>query len=308
MTPHFIALLFEGVLALSVVTYFLNRVFKLGILPKGTLAGALQIITGTTTAPGAALTALTAASGDSFQVRNFDAPARAMLLTAWANVNVAGVLRIRSPLLHDSTQNIRVPTIAVTATPQLGLTEPQPLISGDTLTVELSGSAVGGQIESASLLVYYENLGNIRQKLITVDQLNQFGINKHTVEVDLTVAVTGGYSVGNAINATFDTFHGRSYYAILGGTVNVSACTIGIRGIDTANLRVGFPALTTGGFETAEFFVWLSRNMNMPAIPVFNAFNKAGTIVDVVQTQAGTAVNAHINLVELDPRVASLFE
>jgi hypothetical protein len=308
MTPHFIALLFEAIFAFSIIGYFLRRIFGLGFLPQGVLAGALQIITGTTTAPGAALVALTASSGDSFQIRNFDAPARAMLLTAWANVNVAGVLRIRSPLLHDSTQNIRVPTIATTPIPQLGMSEPQPLISGDTLTVELSGSAVGGQIETASLLVYYENLGNIRQKLITPDQLNQFGINKHTVEVDLTVGVGGGYSVGNAINATFDTFHGRSYYAILGGTVSANACLIGIRGIDTANLRVGFPASTVGAFQTSEFFIWLSRNMNMPAIPVFNAFNKAGTIVDTAQTQAGTAVNAHINLVELDPRVASLFE
>ena len=302
--PLFLAL----VVFASLFGYCLNYFFPRTRLTRGCLPGALQLITGTTTAPGATLTALTPASGDSFQIRNFDAPARAMLLAAWANNNVAGVFRFRSPLLHDSTNNVRLPVTVLNPVSLIGLTEAQPLISGDTLTLELSGSAVAGNIESAFLEVYYENLGNVRQKLITEDQLNQYGINKHTVEVDLTTGVAGGYSVGNPINTTFDTFHGRSYYAVLGGNTNVNTGAVGIRGIDTANLRVAFPGSVTQNFMTSEFFVWLSRGMKMPAIPVFNAFNKGGVIVDTVQTQAGTAVNAHINLIELDPRVASLFE
>jgi hypothetical protein len=50
---------------------------------------------------------------------------------------------------------------------------------------------------------------------------------------------------------------------------------------------------------TSEWFVRLTRHFQIPLIPVFNAANKFGTLVDIMQNQAGTAVNITANLVEL---------
>src|SRR5207253_232823 len=107
-------------------------------------------------------------------------------------------------------------------------------------------------------------------------------------EVDLTTGGTAGdYGGAAAINTTFDQFKANTDYAIIGYNTDIACCSVGIRSADFANLRVGGPG-TNNKIETRDWFVRMSNAMNLPMIPVFNAANKAGTLVDLVHNATST--------------------
>src|SRR5688500_13452566 len=80
---------------------------------------ALELVSAQGTAIGATIAALAAVAGDSLAVRNTGTANPAKLLKAWADVQVAGTARIRSPKFHDNVQGIRVDTIISDPTPFL---------------------------------------------------------------------------------------------------------------------------------------------------------------------------------------------
>lgn len=262
---------------------------------------AIDTVVGTVTAPGAAITATVAATGDSFAVRNTDPGKGIWLLSAWASNNVAGVLRIRSPRLHDNVQGIRTQVLAATPLPAISHFPVQRLYPQDVLTVELSGSAVGGQIESAILSLYYEDLPGVAARLMSVDDLQRRGVNVLTVEVDITPGVGGGYTGAGALNKTVDVLKANTDYALLGGTLSGTVGAVTIKGADSGNLRQAIPGLATHPQLTRDWFFRLATFSRLPLIPIYNSANKAGTTIEGVQTQAGTAFNVSLNLVELAP-------
>src|SRR5258708_6654344 len=107
----------------------------------------MDTITSQGTAIGAALAATTIAGGDSFQVKNAPLTSKCWLLNFWTHNLVAGMVRIRSPKLHDNVDAIRARTKIATLDPLLPLGSPQALYPQDVTIVELAGSAVGGAIE-----------------------------------------------------------------------------------------------------------------------------------------------------------------
>src|SRR4051794_8744877 len=115
---------------------------------------AMQVISGRTTNPGATITALTANTGDSFVVRNFISGV-ASIVEAWVQEGTLGVLRVRSSLLHDNAQGIRLRG-TLTGRPLLAYEANQQLQAQDTLTVELSGGAA--ETDVGALLLYYQDL------------------------------------------------------------------------------------------------------------------------------------------------------
>lgn len=260
---------------------------------------ALELVSGRVTAPGAVLTALTMAAGNSATVRNADLKSQIALLSTWVFNNAAGIWRIRSPKLHDNVQGLRY---RITATDPISEWIPgsfQKLVAQDNLTLELSGSAVGGQIEQAQMLIYYSDLPGNAARLITIAEFNQRVVNMWTTEVAIAPGVAGGYSGQVAINSTFDNFKANTDYAILGYTVDVACAAVRITSPDFSNLGVGGPGNVTSRQLTARWFYHLTEQFNMGLIPVFNAANKSGTLVDVVQNQAGAAVNVTVILAEL---------
>src|SRR5947209_6961709 len=113
---------------------------------------ALQVLSGRVTNPGATLTALTPDTGDSYTVRSFPfGTATAEILDAWVLGATAGVLRVRSPRLHDQAQGIRLRAQAAAPAPLMPFEANQLLYPQDPLTVELSGG--GAEVDLASLLV-----------------------------------------------------------------------------------------------------------------------------------------------------------
>lgn len=266
------------------------------------MGAAFEVVTGFVTAPGAALTALTMSAGDSLTVKNEDLAKKALLLQAWASNQVAGVFRIRSTKLHDNVQGIRYTVVLAETYPLLTMGMPQRVYPQDPLIVELSGSGVGGQIETGAMMIYYEDLPGAGQRLAAFADIQKRGVNIVTVEIANNPGAAGGWSGQRAINFSFDNFKANTDYAVLGYAVDTRCAAVGIKGPDTSNLRVGGPGEILLRDRTLEWFVELSAAFSIPMIPIFNSANKATTLVDVSQNQAAAAVTTTLQLVELAPK------
>lgn len=261
----------------------------------------LELITGYTAAPGATVTALTVSAGNSFTVRNARLDSKVRLLQAWAKSQTAGILRIRSPNLHDGVQGIRLNTVVSEVKPLLPYQLAQPLVPQDDLTVEMTGSVVGGDLEWGALLVHYEDLPGIEGRYIDAPTLMQRMVNIFTVSNAITAGAGGSYTGEEAITAEYDQWKAGRDYALLGYLVTAECAAVRWRGVDTGNLGVGGPGDELGADVTRSWFVDLARKHGAKMIPVFNAANKDGILVDVAQDEDATAVTVTTILGELSP-------
>lgn len=268
-----------------------------GELVAGVYSAALDTVTATGTAIGATVAALAAVAGDSLAVKNCPLERVARILSFWSDVQVAGTGRIRSARLHDNVQGIRFDTIIGDIRPYMPWGVSQRVYPNDVLNVELAGSAVAGDLETITLLIYYEELPGIDAKFIGWEDLQRRGGNLSFVENTITTGTTGGYQGGEAINVEFDQFHAGGKYALIGFLIDTEMGAVAWRGPDTGNLRVAGPGEETERELTADWFIRLSRAFNLPLIPVISAENKAATLVDVVCDENGA-----------DPTVTSIFQ
>lgn len=267
---------------------------------------ALQVVTGRVTNPGATFAALTGNTGDTFQVKNF-VNGKAYLLNAWTKEGTLGDLRVRSPLLHENTQGIRMRTpLVAKCRPMLPFDHRQVLQAQDTLTVEMTGG--GAETDVGALLLYYEDLLGGYDSLISVAQYEASRL--HTVELE--VAITSGGTAGQysgtvAANATLNILKANTAYAIIGYTTDTELGCIGITGPDLSNLRIGVPG-STDAYLTANWFYAMSIAQGLPLIPVINSANIGNTNVDVVDTGTATSINVSLILSQLStpPPAASL--
>jgi len=260
---------------------------------------ALDTITSQGTAIGATLAATTIASGDSFTVKNAPLSSDVFMLQSWVHNQAAGMVRIRSPKLHDNVDAIRSRVQAAL----VFLIDPegavQKFFPQDTEIVELAGSAVAGQIESVVQLMYYSDLPGQAGRFITPDQLKTRQKNQLGVRLAITLGTTVGYNGARAINGDVDLLKANTDYAVLGMTGDVRTAAICLRGPDTGNLRVSVPGETTLWHIGSTWFRRLSVQYNMPLIPVINSANKGATLIDCVNNQAGGTENVTIWLAEL---------
>jgi len=163
----------------------------------------------------------------------------------------------------------------------------QRLYSNDVLTVELAGSAVGGDIEYVLMMLLYEDLAGAAATFIGPDELQRRGMNISAVENTISTGATAAWAGSEAINAEFDQFHANGLYALAGYVVDVEAPAVAWRGPNTSNYRVGGPGLETDRSITREWFINLSKATGVPLIPVISAENKAGTLIDALQDENG---------------------
>jgi len=257
---------------------------------------ALELLTGFNTAPGATLTALTMAGSDSLTVRNFNEPSKAELITNWTDSQATGQLQIRSPRMHDNVQGITIVTQISEPQPLMPIGATNRLYAQDTLTVLLSGSAVAGDIETACMLVHYDDLPGISARLIDNGELEsrfeEIMISTNTI----ATGTAGGYSGSQAINTTVDNWKANRDYALLGFQTSVECAAIRYQGSDTGNLGIGGPGHDTFKVLTGDWFKMLSHKYHRPLIPVFNAANKQSILISAAQDENGA-----------DPIVTSIF-
>lgn len=265
-------------------------------------AGVLQVIGAAGTAISATISALAAVTGDSLTIPFFGESKKAWMIQAWTDVQVAGTMRIRSGKWHDDVQGIRFKTIISELSPLMPFGARQPIYSGDTLHVDLAGSAVAGDIEYVAMLMWYEELSAQAARLITWEQLDARRGNIITAENTIATGTTAAWTGPEAINSEIDQFHARTEYALLGYTVDVEASAVAWRGPDTANVRCGGPGDETKREVTANWFVQLSRATGLPCIPVFNGDNKSATVVETLQDENGADTTLSSILCELRPQ------
>jgi hypothetical protein len=272
----------------------------------------MEVISGAVTAPGATFTPWTVVPGNSLTIRSAPVDSKIWLISAWGFNQVAGVLRVRSPRLHDNVQGIRMRVPAAnsdTLYPDTGEDGfNQFLISQDNLTVEHTGSAVGGQIESGSLLVYYENLPAINGRYVTADVLDKSGINIMGQEISITTGATVAYTGQVTITqgGTIDNFKPNTDYALLGVMVDTRVATIRIQGVDIGNLGIGIPGEPTQRHIYQNWFQRLGRATGKACIPVFNSAGRSSILVDALGNQAAITTVATFFFVELQPGVVPL--
>lgn len=262
---------------------------------------ALDTITGAATAIGATLAALTANAGDSFQIKNAPLNTEIWLLNFWADVQAAGIVRLRSPKMHDNVDCLRSRTRVNWLEPLLPFGHPQRLYPQDTTTWELAGSAVAGQIESAQALVYYADLPGQSARFIDGPTLRQRMKHYFGNRIAITLGTTAAYAGSRAINGDQDLLKANTDYAILGATTDVRVAGISVRGPDTGNLRVTVPGGTdilNSARAMAWFFRQLSYEHNLPLIPVINSANKGATQVDCMADNNGGTANVTLWLAE----------
>ena len=257
---------------------------------------ALELLSGFVTAPSTTLTALTMAAGNSLTIRNFNDPAKAQLLSVWTDSQGIGQLQVRSPRMHDNVQGITIGTQISEVQPLMPLGTEQNLFSQDTLTALLSGSATASDIETAALLIHYDDLPGIAARLIDSreldDRLEEIMISTNT----LSTGTAGGWSGQEAINAEVDNWKANRDYALIGFQVTVECAAVRWQGSDTGNLGVGGPGHENFKLLTGDWFRRISDAFNRPLIPVFNAANKQSILIDCAQDENGG-----------DPLVTSIF-
>jgi hypothetical protein len=260
---------------------------------------ALDTVTATGTAIGATLAAATIVAGDSFTIKNAPLTSNVSLLQAWSDHQVAGMVRIRSPKLHDNVDAIRARAQIGVLKPLLPMGAPQKLYPQDTEIVELAGSAVAGDIESVVQMIYYDDLPGQAARLFTWEAIR--AKLKHLVGLRLAITLgsTAGYNGARAINADVDLLQANTDYAVLGMTTDTECAAVCLRGPDTGNLRVSVPGEPDLTEDTMYWFRKMSMEYGLPLIPVINSANKGATLIDCVNDENGGTANVTLWLAML---------
>jgi hypothetical protein len=251
---------------------------------------ALQVETGHVTNAGGTITACTVATGgDSFTPAAFATTDQAHLVGAWAANATGGVLRIRSPRLHDPAQGIRLQIPASDTVNMIPLESWQPIYPVDPMVVEMSGGA--SETDIVSLLYYYSNLPGVAAPLAMYSDILPRIVNLVGVEVDVTTTNSpGNYTGSRALNQDYQNLRAGESYALLGYTCLSTTLTgtLRITGPDTGKVGVGGPYSSRTDL-TSSWFMELSRYLQKPTIPVIQANNAAATFLDIADVGAGAA-------------------
>ncbi len=260
---------------------------------------ALELLTGIVTAAGGATVDLTMASGNSLTVRNASPGSSIRLLNMWADVQTVADVRIRSPQLHDNVQGIHFRVPVGDVEPLLPFEQVQHLVPQDTLQVDINDASGAGVIDTACMLVQYDDLPGVSGIFLTSDEVKSRMKNVVTITNSVLSTAVGNYTGQQAINTTNDLLRANTEYAILGYQVNLQCAAVRWLSSDFGNLGVGGPGSTTEKVLTGKWFMNMSDMTGLPLIPVFNSANAASVLIDI-------ATDENIITVIVDTIVAQL--
>lgn len=248
--------------------------------------GAFEIVAGFATNPGAAVTAMTPFTGQTFVVRA--TTAGATLENAWGENATGGVLRVRSPRMHDNTQGIR--WRVAKANPQLLMpfSTKEILYPTDTLTFETTGG--GAETDTGYLLAHYDNIegsnANVRTWAEVEPQIQMY----MGVEVTAKTGTIGNWGKPTPLNTSMDLFKRPMRYAVLGYQLDTAVGAVALAGIEPGQLRQGGPGTILPDI-TSEWFIRLSAESGQPAIPVFDSQNVGAVNVELAGSESEATRN-----------------
>lgn len=242
----------------------------------------------------AAYQPLVALSGGSATVRSFGPNAKCLLLDILEQQTTINAMRVRSPLLHDVSQGIRILPPESPVEFSLPDNWAEQLHSQDALAVEVNDQTANAGY-AVALLVYYTDLPGGSARLFMPGDVLPRGVHLKPLEVTITpVARTWTDAL---ITTTESLLKANTDYAVLGVMVNNPCAAVSVYGADTSNFRVAAPGVARTD-ETANFFVDLSMASGYPCIPVINAANAGTTNVGVLATVT-TAITVTLMLLQL---------
>lgn len=241
--------------------------------------------------PGTTFTAVTFASGDNGNVRQFRDGSRCVLEALMRQGATSGAWRILSSTLHDNVTGL---TYFLTETPAISPMPDyvgQPLQSGDTLSV--SGTGGTAETEVGAFTFYYQDVNGLDAKLYMWEDI--VGSIEHIkpFEVDCTPNGTAGNWADTLLNATDKQAKADRKYAILGWDVDTAVAAVAFFGGETGNVRMGGPGPTATP-QTSDWFIDESRRMGTPHIPVISANNFGSTNVSIVTTATSGTVKVTV--------------
>jgi len=227
------------------------------------------------TNPGTTITACAAFSGQSLEVRAGDGVTLEQL---WAYNATGGILRVRSPNLHDNTQGIRMRAPA--ASPQLILPYASrvPLLKTETLTVETTGGEA--ETDNVFLLNYYSSLPGMEGNLLHWAEVQPQIDNLMGVEVAAKTGAVGHWGTPVPINTSMDLFRRPARYAVLGYQLDKVVGAVALSGGGVGELRFGGPGMIEPDV-TAEWFIRLGEETGQGTIPVFDSQNVGQVSVEL---------------------------
>ena len=263
---------------------------------------AFDTIQGTAVNPGATLTTVTIASGDSVNVRSFPPTAKAYLHFLSRQGTTAGAIRVFSPRLHDAVRGLtyfpnETPVSASLLPPQTL----QPLYTLDALTIQVSGGTA--ETDAVALGLYYTDLPGEDAKAKNLADIGPQVVNIKVVQVAVTQGATAFAWVDTKQNVTEDLLKGTKWYAVLGYDTDTVALAIGVKGPETGNLRNCGPGPTLV-YSTTDHYARQAFWHQLPFIPVFNAANRNGFFVSTCQLATGGTTNVSLVIAELPDNYA----
>lgn len=263
---------------------------------------AIDTVAAKATNPGATFTAVTFASGDSGTVRNFADTDYAYLERVTRAGATSGAVRVISPLLHDNVRGITYWSNDNPTAFLMPKERGQRVRAQDTLAVSLTGGTA--ETDLAILSLYYNNLPGAAARLFNWGDVQPLIANIKPVEVDCTNSATTGTWTDTPITATENLLKANTDYAVLGFTSDTLQAAIGIKGIETGNLRVAGPG-NTRTEDTSFYFVDWSEREATPHIPVVNAANANGIYISTIDTVASSTPKVSMILAELSSALPS---
>jgi len=252
------------------------------------------------TAPSTGAAGLIAAGSGTAGLQLRNSSKRPNVRQLWSKHQTAGFFQPILNSQHDTTRNFRFNSPANS----LALHTPWDLDmfanANETIVPTLSGSAVAGDVESACMLIEYEELGGMQGAYIDGAALKarETGILT-TVDIALTGAAVagGGWTGGIKVNAGVTNLLKASRdYALLGMTTDVNCVAIGIQGPCTGNYQYGCPGDSLQIERQHQFFKLASALSGMPMIPVINANDAPGTTIAILVDENAISPNITLHL------------
>jgi len=244
----------------------------------------LQLLSATATQPNTGAAAA-AVGNDSLVVLN--GRGKIQIIAAWGRNQVAGFAQIITPSMHDSTRGVRsgVPVGSNLAVlPWCSQVDVQPQ---ETLDIQIAGSNVAGDVEQVCLLMRYDDVPGLNQRLIDESELDRRIEKRVTIEMSNVSTAGPSYGTATVITTPADLLKANRDYAVLGATVRTACMAVYLVGPDTANVRVGVPGDVLKPEICGQWFALMSRFTGKPCIPVISSGNKASTFAHAIADENG---------------------
>ena len=262
-----------------------------------------------TTTGGTFADSLSANSGDSLAVANFNT-GEANFIEFWGNdstsVMEGSLVYTRPQSTHDQSRGFRFQNASLLAgqAAKVGAQEYLPGLVGfpvfksDTATINVTTTASDNA--AVSYCILYDDLPGASGVFIGPNQASNLQNSIVGINVAAQTSSTrGAYGASRAFNADDARLHANTWYAIVGYTVQTPIMTVSLLGPDWGVQRIGGPGDPLA-FRTGSWFFDQSIKWNKPLGPCFNSNNVGNVLVALADVAAQSTPALDFTLYELN--------